>query len=343
MYGKWIQRWERRLHDTSKSGSPARVCRPFEWGAEWVGGRAGEKAPVLDSAESERLFGYERPQDFHLDGAVVEGTGGQVLTFTSPLPSPYPENNTVFARWFPAKTQNGKSAGPAVIVLPQWNSDQNGHMGLCRLLNAFGISALRMSMPYHDRRMPAELTRADYAVSANVGRTVHANRQAVIDSRCCVDWLASRGFERIGILGTSLGSCIAFITAAHEPRIRAQACNHVSSRFADVVWRGLSTTHISETLVGNITLEELRRHWAVISPATYVDRFVGREVATLIVWARYDMSFPPDLSKEFVAGYARRGLKYREMVLPCGHYTTGVTPFKWMDGVGMARFLAREL
>ena len=136
---------------------------------------------------------------------------------------------------------------------------------------------------------------------------------------------------------------VLFITAAHEPRIRAQACNHVSSRFADVVWRGLSTTHVAETLHDNITLEELRRHWAVISPVTYVDRFVGRDVATLIVWARYDMSFPPDLSKEFVANYARRGLRYREMVLPCGHYTTGVSPFKWMDGVGMARFLAKEL
>ena len=342
MYGKWIQRWERRLHDTSKSGSPARVCRPFEWGAEWVGGRAGETAPVLDVAQSERLFGYERPHDFHLDGVAGDQAGGEVLTFTSPLHTPYPENNTVFARWFPAKSK-GNVPGPAVVVLPQWNSDQNGHMGLCRLLNAFGISALRMSMPYHDRRMPAELTRADYAVSANVGRTVHANRQAVIDTRCCVDWLESRGFERIGILGTSLGSCIAFITAAHEPRIRAQACNHVSSRFADVVWRGLSTTHVAETLHDNITLEELRRHWAVISPVTYVDRFVGRDVATLIVWARYDMSFPPDLSKEFVANYARRGLRYREMVLPCGHYTTGVSPFKWMDGMGMARFLASSL
>ncbi len=328
-----MHRWERRLHDTSKSGSPARVCRPFEWGAEWVGGRAGETAPVLDSSLSERLFGYERPHDFHLEA------DGQ-LTFTSALHTPYPENNTVYARWFPSKA--GKR-GPAVVVLPQWNSDESGHMGLCRLLNAFGVSALRMSMPYHDRRMPAGLTRADYAVSANVGRTVHANRQAVIDTRSCVDWLESREFTRIGILGTSLGSCIAFIAAAHDKRVKAQACNHVSARFADVVWRGLSTTHVAASLRGNITLEDLQRHWEVISPVTYVDRFVGRDVATLIVWARYDLSFPPDLSQEFVASYARLGLRYREMVLPCGHYTTGVSPFKWIDGVGMARFLAKEL
>ncbi len=55
---------------------------------------------------------------------------------------------------------------------------------------------------------------------------------------------ASQGFERIGILGTSLGSCLSMLTAAHEPRIRAQALNHVSPWFADVVWRGLSTRHV---------------------------------------------------------------------------------------------------
>ena len=34
---------------------------------------------------------------------------------------------------------------------------------------------------------------------------------------------------------------------------------------------------------------------------------------------------------------------YRELVLPCGHYSTGKSPFKWMDGMGMARFLATSL
>ena len=45
-----------------------------------------------------------------------------------------------------------------------------------------GVSALRLSLPYHDVRMPPELTRADYIVSANVGRTAQVNRQAVLDA-----------------------------------------------------------------------------------------------------------------------------------------------------------------
>ena len=62
----------------------------------------------------------------------------------------------------------------ALVVLPQWNSDVNGHIGLCKLLNRYGLTALRMSKAYHDERMPAELERADYHVSSNIGRTISA-------------------------------------------------------------------------------------------------------------------------------------------------------------------------
>jgi hypothetical protein len=108
-----------------------------------------------------------------------------------------------------------------VLVLPQWNSDAGGHVGLCRLLARFGVTAIRLSLPYHDARKPADLARADFIVSANVGRTVQINRQAVLDARRVIDWLEGQGYERIGILGTSLGSCLSMLTMAHDTRIRA--------------------------------------------------------------------------------------------------------------------------
>ena len=79
-----------------------------------------------------------------------------------------------------------------MLVLPQWNSDENGHVGLCRLLAMNGMTALRLSLPYHDRRMPPELARADYIVSANVARTVQVCRQAVLDARRAIAWLRRR-------------------------------------------------------------------------------------------------------------------------------------------------------
>ena len=226
-------------------------------------------------------------------------------------------------------------------MLPQWNADAGGHVGLAQLLARTGISALRLSLPYHDLRMPPELTRADYIVSANLARTLEVCRQAVLDARRAIWWLRDCGYERIGILGTSLGSCLAMLTTAHEPLIQAQALNHVSPYFADVVWDGLSTRHVREGLDGRIRLDDLRRLWMPISPFHYLDRV--RDRATLLVYARYDLTFPVRLSRELITEFRRRQIPHRTIVLPCGHYTTGTAPFKFVDGYVLTRFLHEHL
>src|SRR5258708_36483737 len=114
-------------------------------------------------------------------------------------------------------------------------------------------------MQYHDTRMPAEISRADYAVSANIGRTLDAVRQGVVDIRCCLDWLEQQGYSQLGIVGTSLGSGYAFIAAAHDPRIRGAAFNHASTYVADVVWRGQSTRHNRKALGADIDFDRLPR------------------------------------------------------------------------------------
>ena len=218
---------------------------------------------------SDEFYSYTSPSDFRLERrevqvfstrevpdpsleAKVRGTHANFLRFTSPVHSPYPENNLVNARWFPARGRR------AVVLLPHWNSDALAYTGLCRVLNLMGIAVLRLSMPYHDIRMPADTRRADYAVSANIGRTLDACRQAVVDVRCCLDWLEQKGYSRLGILGTSLGSCYSFLAAAHDPRIRVAAFNHASTNVADVVWHGQSTRHIRQGLEAQIDLDRLR-------------------------------------------------------------------------------------
>lgn len=227
LYARYMDRWERRLatRDTN------RVVRPFEWGTDWLHGIGFPACPAVangDAAasvsrfvvealdDSDRFFSYPPVRDFELRE--------NRLTFTSPVISRYPVNNTVHALWFPAPQDRGR----ALVVLPQWNCGADAHVGLAKLLNRFGISVLRMTMAYHAERKPAEIQRADYHVSSNIGRTIHASRQSIIDARACVDWLAGQGYSRVGILGTSLGSCMAFIAMAHDPRVRVGIFNHVS-------------------------------------------------------------------------------------------------------------------
>jgi hypothetical protein len=345
--------WERRLHAVSKD----RVVRPFDWGLDWIepNGHRQDSPPhrvLLDWAthavsDSTRFFETPDTSDYTFRPGVDGATGA--VSFPSAMHTRYPDNNTVHALYFraeakPRRLADAREGGPhrrAVLVLPQWNAGPDGHVGLCRLLNRFGMSALRLTLPYHDARRPPELNRADYIVSANVGRTMQACRQAVMDARRAVTWLACQGYDRIGILGTSLGSCLSLLTAAHEPRIRAQALNHISPYFADVVWRGLSTTHVRAGLEGSVDLEQLRQMWLPISPHVYLDHI--RDKKTLLVYAKYDLTFPVDLSRELVGEFGRRGIPHELAILPCGHYSTGVAPFKFLDGFVLARFLDRNL
>ena len=354
--------WERRLASVTKD----RVVRPFDWGIDWIprNGAAPDARPadiVRDwvahvMADTDAFFTPEPTSDYRFDASP----DGGVLAFPSAFVTPHPQNNTVYARLFPARaarvsrivsrkprqvTGDQRPAtddcSAAVLVLPQWNSDENGHVGLCRMLAMSGLTALRLSLPYHDRRMPPELHPADFIVSSNVARTLQVCRQAVLDARRAVRWLAAQGFDRIGVLGSSLGSCLALLTTAHEPLIRAQALNHISPYFADVVWRGLSTRHVREGLEGHIGLELLRDLWAPISPRSHLERV--RDKRTLLVYAHYDLTFPVDLSRDLVRDFRALGIPHEVATLRCGHYSTGKTPFKYVDGWILTRFLNKAL
>jgi dienelactone hydrolase len=346
MISIFFHRWERQLHDVSRT---RRVIRPFDWGLEWIpaNGHAAGTPPErrlrdwVDTimTDSDAFFTPPATSDYvyraFTRGAAPDGEAG-MLTFPRALTTPHPENNTVYGRLFPAQDRTR-----AVVVLPQWNSDAGGHLGLSRLFARLGITALRLSLPYHDWRMPPELTRADFIVSSNVARTLQVCRQAVLDTRRALWWLRDQGYERLGLVGTSLGSCLAMLTAAHEPLVRAQALNHVSPYFADVVWRGLSTAHVRESLTGHVDLDLLRDLWRPISPWSFVER--SRNKRTLLVYAKYDLTFPVDLSLKLVNEFRRRDIPVEVSVLPCGHYSTGKAPFKFLDGYYLSRFLRRNL
>jgi dienelactone hydrolase len=322
---------------------------------------------------SEIFFGYDRPTDFRLeerlpllfptnvrpetlahDAAIrqraKEGklAPAQFLRFTSPERTPYPENDQVNARWYPAPAHKDPSRPKqAIVVLPQWNSDGFSHNSLCSIFNRMGVSALRLSMPYHDIRRPGELQRSDYSVSANIGRTIAACRQAVVDIRCCLDWLEEQGYEHFGVLGTSLGSCYAFLAGTHDARLRVNAFNHASTAFGDVTWAGQSTRHVKQALQeAGLTQDRVRALWSAISPCSYYPNFASPEAGgpgkkVLLVYADYDLTFPREYSLQVVAAFRKYGVNFEPRVLPCGHYTTGETPFKYIDGWHLGWFVYR--
>ena len=63
---------------------------------------------------------------------------------------------------------------------------------------------------------------------------------------------------------------------------------------------------------------------------SYFEQFARWPKKSLIIYAKYDLTFLPEFSRDAVRGVrARIGLDHKVVVLPCGHYTTGETPFKY--------------
>src|SRR5207249_4131164 len=115
----------------------------------WVNETMADTTAFFDAPRTSDYSFAEAPEDVRRKGEA--GT----LRFPSAFTTPHAENNIVVARWFPAGplrgprptyaeqrsrhstyvgrgTRNGP--GRAVVVLPQWNADAEGHIGLSRLL-----------------------------------------------------------------------------------------------------------------------------------------------------------------------------------------------------------------
>jgi len=322
-----------------------RIVRPFEWGTSFIADHVNGDDPrkvfsehaarVLQSSED--FFALPPIGDYALEG--------DQLTWTSSINTPSVENNTARARLFPARRERKRKPRAAVVVLPQWNAQPDSHVEACRIFNALGMTALRLTLPYHEARRPPELERADHLVSPNIGRSIQSMRQAVLDTRAAVRWLRDiEGYERVGILGTSIGSCISFLAFTHDPAIDVGVFNHVSGYVADVVWRGISTQHVRAGIDSELTVDELREYWKPISPVPFIPRLLKMKSRPMrFIAARYDLTFPSDLSLQVISEVKDLGLKLDVVWLPCGHYTLAEMPWKAIDAWKIATFFRKHL
>ena len=335
----WFERKIRRYEHRRWTTDDNRRVQPFHWGLEHIGGSPGDPHPgaflrqyaQLAIESSREWYAASPAADYRLDSESV-------LTFTSSIKSPWPENNNVHAQLFP-----GKKQGPAVLLLPNWNAKWHGQNGLCRWIQRMGITVLKMSMPYHDRRMANGHERADQICGPNIGLTLQANRQAVQDARRCLHWLEQQGYTKLGILGTSIGSSVGYITLVHDHRIRVGGFFHVSTYYADVISQGMTTTHVWEGLKNYVTVDELREYWAPISPMPYVERGMGAGRNTFMLYGKYDPTMLPELTRQMLDSLRRHGADPRTLELPCGHYSLELAPFSYIAGYRMLTFFLEFL
>jgi Prolyl oligopeptidase family len=344
----WFERKIRRYEHRRWTTDDNRRVQPFDWGLEHIGGDPADPHPA-EYVRSYARQAIEQSVDWFATTPAADYRLDQdnILTFSSGLESPWPENNIVHARLWPARHDHSlpfkAPEGCAVLVLPNWNAKWHGQDGLCEWVARFGITALKMSMPYHNRRMAKGHERADQICGPNIGLTIQANRQAVLDARRCLRWLEQQGYTRLGILGTSLGSSVGYITLMHDAAIKAGGFLHFSTYYADVVSQGMTTNHVWEGLREHVTVDELREYWAPISPMPYVERGMGADRKSFLVYGKYDPTMLPELSRQMLAALRSHGAHPRSLELHCGHYSLELPPFSYIAGYRVLAFLRSAL
>jgi len=136
-----------------------RIVRPFAWGLEFVQEQVNGSDPraVLGEhsarvmAHSDEFFALPEINDWHLEG--------DRLSWQSAVTTPSPENNIASARLFPARRERKRKPRAAIVVLPQWNAQPDSHVEACRIFNGLGITALRLTLPYHEETTAGTGTR----------------------------------------------------------------------------------------------------------------------------------------------------------------------------------------
>ena len=138
--------------------------RPFEWGLDWLPSnghhqphargtcrRLGERGDARHAGllRSRRRHPTTTSPKRRPTCANREKPARSVSRARSSrrIPRTTPSSGVGFRPRASRPWRDASGRGRAVVVMSQWNSDSEGHIGLSKLLARFGVSALRLSLP----------------------------------------------------------------------------------------------------------------------------------------------------------------------------------------------------
>ena len=236
--------------------------------------------------------------------------------------------------------RRGVNSTKAVIIVPHWNAKQSDYLAFARILTWFGYAVFIITLPHHSKRstsMPDYI--ANEFLNANLGSAIAAIRQSVLDVRRLTGWLEANGYNRIDLIGVSLGSCVASLVTAFETRISRCALLMSAGDFAKTVWTGRATAGIQRACADHINLKQLQNIWTIISPLYFVDRIAANNTPVQLINCKRDSVVRFEQGTRFGDALIEAGVKLKNHTLPCGHYTLGSFPFSIVMLMMLLRFL----
>lgn len=249
------------------------------------------------------------------------------LKFPSPVKSATPANNTVYAEYYrPA----GKGPFPCVIVLDILAGNQKLPQLIAGHLAQNKIAGLFVQMAYYGPRRPKGSPVR--FLSPDVGHTIGAIRQTVLVLRRATAWMESRpeiDGKRLGIMGVSLGSFVAGLTAEMEPKLGRVGIVLGGGGLVDAYYddpRGATYRKLWEAIGGS--KKKLAKMIAPVDPITHADRLKDRKV--LMIAARNDEVVPPSMAEALWNASGRQQIIWLE---GAGHYTAALHLLKGLTHI----------
>ena len=233
----------------------------------------------------------------------ASGIDVYAVRFPSAVVSPHACNNTVHAEYFVPSSPARKL--PAAVVLDILDGRGTVSRSEAVWLASNGIGALAMVQPYYGPRRPTE--GRVRMLSPDVAASVANVRQAVLDGRRAVAWLATRPEcdpARLAVVGTSLGSFVGGLLAAAEPKVSAACLLLGGGGLVDAFREHpLAGPVLAGLRVMGVTPERLKRQIAPVDPLTYADRLKTKRL--LLIAASRDDVVPPAAMRDPVEGHRR--------------------------------------
>ncbi|MHC4250551.1 MAG: alpha/beta fold hydrolase [Planctomycetota bacterium] len=267
----------------------------------------------------------------------ADGVSEDHFTFPSPLPSGTPELDTAYCvRW---SREGAKCAGRVALVMAHGAYAASSTKPLLFVPDA-GVAEWDtwfLELPEHMRRQrPTSRYSGEYMVTADAGRITRGLLQTQAELRSLATRLVRMGYERVVLVGTSIGASPVLQALVRCGPEVAGAVGIVPSIDA---YAGLWTSLLGRSLrpVGNasgITDDLARRVLAHITPRLAGPPRIDPS-RVLLAYGRHDLVARPhealDLSREW-GGCVLRGLN-------AGHATLIAIygPIRRMVGAWMRR------
>ncbi|MHB8636815.1 MAG: alpha/beta hydrolase family protein [Fimbriimonadaceae bacterium] len=231
-------------------------------------------------------------------------------TFPSAFHTDTPENQTVPVwLYLPANAQYA-APFPVVVTLHYLGAgDISAERALGRQLNARGVAALALALPYHLSRAPEGTRSGELAIQPDPSRIVDVMVQSVLDVRRALDQLALRtdiDAKNFGISGISLGSLVAELAYGVDPRLSHSAFLLGGTGLAHILWSS-SLVIVSREGLRRRRLNEaaLAKLLSPIEPGPFLRARLAAGTAppgaNLVVGAAFDTVMPPIATKNLIA------------------------------------------